>query len=435
VKTRFPAVLVFLVALINLSSCIAAFSQDQSTDIESLLKAIHKAQRPAENMRFKFVAEQKVEAVVASPPTGTDSSKSPLVYNLIDYTITISGNHSRIEKIYKSNNASDNIARTIEVYDGNSVKVLRYRPSGAPLGMQKSVKENYSRAYTALYGCPLDITSNYIKYIYSYRLLSSEDSNIYILEAISDSKLIYRIYIDSNKNNNIVKWQMVREDNTVVYEINHDFTQTDDGIWYPSGYQKVSTPFLPSGEQAGSFVENTVKIVSAEFNINIPKETFHLKFPDNAEIRYSSESSYDTTDAPSLLNKSLPEMKDIGTSLSQVSIEDKNILVCFFDYQQRPSRNCMIQLSKRAEELKSKDIEIIAVHTSKIEQEKLDEWVKENDISFSVGKIQENEEDTRFTWGVKSLPWLILTDTDHLVTAEGFGIVELNSKVKAFGED
>jgi hypothetical protein len=36
----------------------------------------------------------------------------------------------------------------------------------------------------------------------------------------------------------------------------------------------------------------------------------------------------------------------------------------------------------------------------------------------------------RAAWGLKALPWLILTDPKRVVTAEGFGLNELNDKIK-----
>jgi hypothetical protein len=36
----------------------------------------------------------------------------------------------------------------------------------------------------------------------------------------------------------------------------------------------------------------------------------------------------------------------------------------------------------------------------------------------------------RAAWGVRSLPWLILTDRKHIVTVEGFGLNELNDEIK-----
>jgi len=82
-----------------------------------------------------------------------------------------------------------------------------------------------------------------------------------------------------------------------------------------------------------------------------------------------------------------------------------------------------------------KDVKIIlGQQSSKIDEKTLDEWVKENNVPFPVGMIQGNEEKTRFTWGVKSLPWLILTDKKHIVQAEGFGINELDEKITTLRE-
>jgi hypothetical protein len=43
--------------------------------------------------------------------------------------------------------------------------------------------------------------------------------------------------------------------------------------------------------------------------------------------------------------------------------------------------------------------------------------------------IQGDKRKTRFNWGVKSLPWLTLTNRKHVVTAEAFGVDELNDKI------
>ena len=43
----------------------------------------------------------------------------------------------------------------------------------------------------------------------------------------------------------------------------------------------------------------------------------------------------------------------------------------------------------------------------------LKEWVKTNNIPFSVGMVQGDAEKTRFAWGVRSLPWLIAGHERH----------------------
>jgi hypothetical protein len=132
-----------------------------------------------------------------------------------------------------------------------------------------------------------------------------------------------------------------------------------------------------------------------------------------------------------LKDKPLPEMKQFAIMQDPNQVKDNMIFICFFDMNQRPSRNCLMQLSKKAKELTAKDIAVVAIQTSKVDQDKLNDWVKENGIVFTVGMIQDDEEKTRFTWGVRSLPWLILTDKKHIVLEEGFNISELNSKVES----
>jgi protocatechuate 3,4-dioxygenase beta subunit len=55
------------------------------------------------------------------------------------------------------------------------------------------------------------------------------------------------------------------------------------------------------------------------------------------------------------------------------------------------------------------------------------------DVPFLTGVIEDDEEKTRFNWGVRSLPWLILTDKEHNVTAEGFVAAELDAKINEIG--
>jgi hypothetical protein len=43
--------------------------------------------------------------------------------------------------------------------------------------------------------------------------------------------------------------------------------------------------------------------------------------------------------------------------------------------------------------------------------------------------IQNYEKKIRLSWEIQSLPWLILTDKNQIVTAEEFNIAELSEKV------
>ncbi len=131
----------------------------------------------------------------------------------------------------------------------------------------------------------------------------------------------------------------------------------------------------------------------------------------------------------SLVGKPLPELKDLKVDLSSADVSDKMLLVCFWDMEQRPSRNCIIQLAKQAEQLKQKGVTIVVIQASKIDENKLNEWMKKYNIPFTVGMVQDDIEKTRFNWGVNSLPWLILTNQQHIVRAEGFALAELDEKI------
>ena len=72
---------------------------------------------------------------------------------------------------------------------------------------------------------------------------------------------------------------------------------------------------------------------------------------------------------------------------------------------------------------------VVTVQASKVNQNELDEWVKKYNIPFSVGMIPGDAEKTRFTWGVRSLPWLILTDTRHVVVSQGFSLGDLDNQL------
>ena len=119
---------------------------------------------------------------------------------------------------------------------------------------------------------------------------------------------------------------------------------------------------------------------------------------------------------------------DIAFDMDQA--KGKRLLICFWDMDQRPSRNCITQLAIQVEQLNERGVIVVAVQASKVDENALNEWLKKNKIPFPVGMVQDDEEQTRFTWGVKSLPWLILTDRNRIVVSEGFQPGDLANQLK-----
>jgi len=131
-----------------------------------------------------------------------------------------------------------------------------------------------------------------------------------------------------------------------------------------------------------------------------------------------------------LVSKALPDLEGLGINLEPNEARNKVILVCFFDMNQRPSRNCVESLNSKAEMLAGKGVRVILVHAAAVDDAKLGVWVKKRSMVLPVGRIRENVDQVRDAWGVRSLPWLILTDRNHVVTAEGFGLEELDDRIK-----
>ncbi|NQT01652.1 MAG: carboxypeptidase regulatory-like domain-containing protein [Planctomycetes bacterium] len=148
----------------------------------------------------------------------------------------------------------------------------------------------------------------------------------------------------------------------------------------------------------------------------------------------SSSTRYQPKRPRSLVGRPLPELKDLKINISPADVSDKMILVCFWDMEQRPSRNCIMRLAKQAQQLKQKGVTVVAVQASKIDGNALNQWVKKYNIPFTVGMIQGDVEKSRFAWGVRSLPWLILTDKQHTVQMQGFSINELNERIATLKE-
>jgi len=128
--------------------------------------------------------------------------------------------------------------------------------------------------------------------------------------------------------------------------------------------------------------------------------------------------------------RKIKSFEDTDIEFDIEKAKGRKLLVCFWDMNQRPSRYCIIQITKQIEQLEQKGVTIVAIHVSNVDKNILNEWVKKNDIPFPVGTIQGDDKKVCFDWSVKSLPWLILTDSNHIVQAEGFGLDELERKIR-----
>jgi hypothetical protein len=154
---------------------------------------------------------------------------------------------------------------------------------------------------------------------------------------------------------------------------------------------------------------------------------------DNIQIVVSDRSGsrvYVPRKPASLKGKRLPDLKKLGIELP-ADANDRMLLVCFWDLNQRPSRHCISELIRRAPQVGEKGVTIVAIQAGQAEQTALDQWTQEQKPPFPISRIASDVEKTQFEWGVASLPHLILTDRKGIVIAEGFGLLgELDKKIE-----
>ena len=109
---------------------------------------------------------------------------------------------------------------------------------------------------------------------------------------------------------------------------------------------------------------------------------------------------------------------------------DQALLALLIDAEQRPSRRAVRLLGEQAAALKEKGVAVVVVHTGSMADDAFKAWKQEAALPFPVGCLKGDAEKARAAWGANALPWLILTDKAHRVTAEGFELDELDARLK-----
>jgi len=139
-------------------------------------------------------------------------------------------------------------------------------------------------------------------------------------------------------------------------------------------------------------------------------------------------TSYHQRQTPSLVGKPLPDLQSLG--LDPQAAGNHRLLLCFWDMQQRASRRCLSELAAKAAALGTKDVAVFAVDTSGSAEATLRGWASQQKIPFPLVTPRVDAKKVQETWGIRSLPWLILVDEKHVVRAEGFGVDELGQRVQ-----
>jgi hypothetical protein len=154
----------------------------------------------------------------------------------------------------------------------------------------------------------------------------------------------------------------------------------------------------------------------------------------NVVIRLGVNQSYsvrETPRRPSLKGKPLPDLAAVELG-GDTAPAGKPVLLCLFDIEQRPSRRFVKLLAEQHDALRQKGLTVLGLQATVATVDSFKEWKDGNPVPFPVGRLAEKADKTKWASEVESLPWLILTDGNRRVTAEGFAIEELDAKLKGF---
>jgi hypothetical protein len=162
--------------------------------------------------------------------------------------------------------------------------------------------------------------------------------------------------------------------------------------------------------------------------------TIQLPSPDakapgaDSEVRVMLKNIFATLHAVAE-GDPLPDLAPLGLG-SAVAPTNKPILLCLFDCQQRPSRHWIRQVAGQHAALRQKGLMVLGVQATVIDSRSFQEWKSSNAFPFPVGQVGEESPQTAWVTGIVSLPWLVLTDGQRRIAAEGFALEEIDAKLK-----
>jgi hypothetical protein len=125
--------------------------------------------------------------------------------------------------------------------------------------------------------------------------------------------------------------------------------------------------------------------------------------------------------------KRIPELRYLNLKSIEGKVKDKSVLLCFCNMTQPASQRCLKVLKEQVPN--SDDVVVGIVDCSGGIAARGRSRAGLGRSSFSTGVIDRYADKLLRAWGVERLPHLVLTDKNHIVIAEGFGLDELNTKI------
>ncbi len=383
-------------------------------------------------------------------------------FDIVYYTPDANGKLCRHETIHKNHVIREDrklyteftftkdgyTEKGVQCWDGEVQKLYR---EDLQSGMIQKDRQVYAIAgpdrYTNLYVNIKDMTMSELleaSDIQNIERCEFRDRDCYLAEFIpvtsnEVSPERSRVYFDIERGFIPLMYEVYRVD---VSEIKPmlvsealEFTEAEEGIYFPT--KGVIRGYFERDENGQPKLSSAVvcEVSDVKLNVELGDGVFDFQFPQGAHVWDSiTDVSYKavapkTRPLQSLVGKELGGLEEFGVKVEGGELEGKRVVVCFWDYEQRPSRHVVGRLGEMAKGLEEGNVKVVLVQAQAGDKERIAAWLKEKGIEFAAGQIEGDAEEVRGRWGVKSLPWMVLTDEKRVVAAEGMGIEELEGRI------
>ncbi|MDI6448645.1 carboxypeptidase regulatory-like domain-containing protein [Anaerobaca lacustris] len=150
----------------------------------------------------------------------------------------------------------------------------------------------------------------------------------------------------------------------------------------------------------------------------------------------------------SLVGGSLPDLRTLEIGFDARRIRNKKVLVVFVDYGKRASQIAIRQLQRFSREFRHQNVAIVCIQVAPADEDELRQWKRQNKITLPIDVLpghgvpagipllQESSgimSALRQPWGVRSLPWVVLTDEHQQIVATGVNVGRVLTLVQEQG--
>ena len=257
------------------------------------------------------------------------------------------------------------------------------------------------------------------------------DSDCYVIEAKAKTGN-YTVWIDPAHGYNIARAEVrkgpgdmlqndyVLPDNDSLYNFVNEvkFRKIDD-IWVPveadygseranlekqkSHYKITDIELNPDHDTLGSFIPKDIfsgamVMITGENSLFLPGSYI---WKDGKVVDINGyEVDLENLGPPSLINGNIiPKLLELNIMLDPVQTKNKMLLICFWDIDQRPSRNAILSLNKDANSLLEKGLYMVFIHAGAVEEKIFTSWLERNEILPPVGVSKDDLSGLGYSWG------------------------------------